>query len=434
MAQFPGIYRSPYGDSIAELLMRQGDIAARGAEQSGQIWSQAINQLGQIGAGAVQDYQQRKAQKQREEQFNAALSSWDPADPGTFYRGVATAYGPEMATSALRAMSALEESKKKSEPDPKLFQPKAEFIGKVWKANPDWVKQNWGGIAQTLGPEAKALYGFDLTPEWDDSFGQVLDSLGPEVKPEAGFSLSPGETRFDASGKPVASLPAAPKAEAAPKPGSFEAFVAANPNKDVLQLRAQWEAAGRAPKEAPKPEPERVFNPEGVVLSSYGVREKEDVRREARERGIPVFENVTAQNKGMTLAGIVADAQELTTLFAEPEVRDAIGPVAGRWSKLKGKVVDLPPKVQRALQLMTSLSDTELRKRSGAQINDKEMQRLLQFTTDPKGTLGHNLTAVAGLLKSADRDYRALSGQGASGEVSEPTWTEMGGGKIRELP
>jgi hypothetical protein len=49
------------------------------------------------------------------------------------------------------------------------------------------------------------------------------------------------------------------------------------------------------------------------------------------------------------------------------------------------------------MQLMISLSDTELRKRSGAQINEKEMQRILQFATDPTRPLDHNQAAVPGL-------------------------------------
>jgi hypothetical protein len=102
-----------------------------------------------------------------------------------------------------------------------------------------------------------------------------------------------------------------------------------------------------------------------------------------------------------------------------PKVKAAVGPAAGRWSQFKAKFSDLDPEVQRAIQLMTSLSDTELRKRSGAQINEAEMKRILRFALDPNRPLGHNTTAVAGLLKSADRDFRVLAGQSPGGESPE---------------
>ena len=120
------------------------------------------------------------------------------------------------------------------------------------------------------------------------------------------------------------------------------------------------------------------------------------------------------------ITGIVADAQELDTLLSTEKVKAAIGPGAGRWTQLKGKFVDLDPDVQRAIQLMTSLSDTELRKRSGAAINEKEMQRILRFATDPNRPIGHNTTAINGLLKSGARDYKALSGVDISGGALEP--------------
>ena len=75
---------------------------------------------------------------------------------------------------------------------------------------------------------------------------------------------------------------------------------------------------------------------------------------------------------------------------------------------------------------MTSLSDTELRKRSGAQINEREMQRILRFATDPNRPLGHNTTAVAGLLKSAARDYKALAGIDLG--IPEDAGEDLGGG------
>ena len=54
----PGAYRSPYVGAIAQLMARQGDIAAQGAERQGQIWGNTVSQLGQIGAQAYEQHQQ----------------------------------------------------------------------------------------------------------------------------------------------------------------------------------------------------------------------------------------------------------------------------------------------------------------------------------------------------------------------------------------
>jgi hypothetical protein len=83
------------------------------------------------------------------------------------------------------------------------------------------------------------------------------------------------------------------------------------------------------------------------------------------------------------------------------------------------KVKDLNPDVQDALQLMTQLSDTELRRRSGAQINAQEMQRMLRFTTDPNKPMGHNTRAVNNMIASSSRDHKALSGVALEEDASK---------------
>jgi len=182
----------------------------------------------------------------------------------------------------------------------------------------------------------------------------------------------------------------------------------------ILALKGREAAATRAPK---GPQAELALSPEGVVLSSFGPSQKNEARRQAMERGLPVFENATTQKMGVTLAGIVQEAQELNDLMQDENVKAAIGPFAGRWTQLQGSFVDLPPNVQRAVQLMTSLSDTELRKRTGAAATKPEMQRILKFSTDPNKPIGHNMTAIQGLLKAGSRDYKALSGVGLLDEA-----------------
>jgi hypothetical protein len=139
--------------------------------------------------------------------------------------------------------------------------------------------------------------------------------------------------------------------------------------------------------------------------------------QDARGRG-DVFNTPKEKDKVEKLRDIQRDAEELQTLIAKPEVQAAVGLMAGNWTALKGKVVDLPPDVQRAHQLMASLSDTELRRRSGAQINEDEFQRMLRFTTDPTKTVGHNMTAINGLLKASKAGVDAVLRPG--GTKAEP--------------
>lgn len=415
------MYR-PGGDTIAELLMRQGDAAARAAERSAMLWGNAVSNIGNIAGNAVSQYQDQRQQeqqrKQREMMFDEALSTYDPTKPEDFYRRAAVAVGPELATQASRAMSAFYAGKDAG-PDLKKFEAKAQFIQSMWQRDPEWVKQRWSVLSQSVAPDVAEIFNVQIGPQWEDSYAPMIESFTPQATRAQGaperikqngvfFERDPQTGAWSAA----QGLPAEVAKPEGPVTGTFEKFVADNPGVDVLKLRQRWAAAGREPDKPPVPVPpaELDIPSTGVVITTYGAAKRPEVRKQAQERGIPVFESATAATKAGVMAGIYAEAQELKTLMSLDKVKDAIGAASGRWTQLKGKFVDLDPDVQRAIQLMTSLSDTELRKRSGAQINDKEMSRLLRFTTDPNKTVGHNTTALNGLLKSSNRDYHAMSG------------------------
>src|SRR5437868_11858191 len=57
--QYEG-YRSPFANSIAELMLRRGEIAARAAEQSGNAWAGAAQTIGQAVAAIPAQIQQAK--------------------------------------------------------------------------------------------------------------------------------------------------------------------------------------------------------------------------------------------------------------------------------------------------------------------------------------------------------------------------------------
>lgn len=60
MPYVPEIFRP--NDRVAELLLRQGDIKARGAEQSGNMWANLVGQVGRLGQGYFDDKAERQEQ------------------------------------------------------------------------------------------------------------------------------------------------------------------------------------------------------------------------------------------------------------------------------------------------------------------------------------------------------------------------------------
>jgi hypothetical protein len=408
----PRMYDNSRGtDRLIDLMLRSGDATARGQAASGAIWGRAVEDVGQIAAGAVEKYGEQKAEKKQAAALDAFVASdlW-AKDPKAGLAESVRILGPG---KGIKFFEGLQGSLKlQNAQTPSEARAALPMIARGFLAAPEASRPTlWKGVEALLQPSGMLPPGQSLGEYKPEEHDPIIKSLAAEGVTK---QKTPDEIRAEAQARAEGTAAGAPEKPVPPQ--SLDAqLAAASAAGDqatiarVLALKKQEAAATRAPKE-PVAEKQFTFNPEGVVLSSYGVREKDAARKQAKESGLPVFENAASQAKGVTLAGIAADAKELQGLFVLPEVQAAIGAAAGRWSQLKSKFVDLPPNVQRAIQLATSLSDTELRKRSGAQINEKEMQRLLRFTTDPNRPLGHNVTAVAGLLKSAARDYQALSG------------------------
>ncbi len=407
----PRIYDpTPSGVRIADLIMRQGDIAARGAAASGQIWGNAVQQLGQIGAQAYEQHQQEKVRKQREAAFTQAMTTWDSTDPRGSIMRLAKVIGPDaikFGEGMMTFESMIEKNKKAEIPTQDETLKSLKSAGILWKNAPGLFNQSYPQLRQQFGPAIKAHWAMDLPEQPTPEIEKALSALATEpAKPPADFSLGPGQVRFNAAGQQVAAVPATEKPLTHVNLGDRVEFY------DAAGKLVKTERVGLTPSRAPAPQPpeDLTLNPEGVVLSSYGVKQKNQARQQAKENGLPIFETAAAQQKAIVYRDIHADATELKGLLELPEVKDAVGGIAGNWTQLKGRFFELPPNVRRAFQLMNSLSDSELRKRSGAQISVQEMNRMLRFTTDPTRPLDHNTTAVNGLLESSRRDYRSLSG------------------------
>lgn len=150
----------PQGDSIGQLLLRQGDIAARGAERSGQIWGGLTQQLGQIGGQALQNYQEQKSAQRQQAVFADALSSYDPAKPLDTYRKLAV-LDPKMAGEVMRWLGSLEK--------PAYDQKSLEFIAKGVQAT-----------RKVLGPE---VFDSQVAPGIIAQHGQKFEAAGVPMPP-----------------------------------------------------------------------------------------------------------------------------------------------------------------------------------------------------------------------------------------------------------
>jgi hypothetical protein len=414
----------PRGESIMELLMRQGDVAGRAALMRGEAISRGIEGVGNAVAQGVMAYGQKKSDDKIRMQLDDAIGSWDGKDAMGLWRKVVVAVGPSRASQIVPGLVSLFKTAQGAEPTPADLKTTLGTISAARKVYGDeGMVERWGGFAPAL-KRMGSLFGMQVpdqyTPEVGNFVDTTLEKLGE--KPTEPKTRLVERTLPDGSKvqEIVADKPGQTFTSAAPPPKpenltGEEAYIRAmfgpNPTAEqILQGRARYAAAGREP-DKPQAPVEHDIPTTGVVITTYGAAKRPEIRKQAQERGIPVFESATNQKTANVLAGIYEEAQELKNLLSLDKVKAAIGMFAGRLTALQGRLFDnLDPDVQRAIQLMTSLSDTELRKRSGAAVTLPEMKRILSFSTDPNQPYGHNITAINGLLKSSNRDYYNLSG------------------------
>ena len=426
MPGMPG-YRSRHGSNITSLLAQRGDIAAQGALRSGDIWSNAIGGLGQVAAGGFMAYKEDRARKQQQEEIKrrgealAQLAQSDiwAQDPRAGLAESIKIAGPQDGLVFSKAVMATGDLV--NAPDPQVA---AKHLPKIatgfMMAGPDGRAQLYP-ILRNAMIHSQIASEDQLPPEWDEGQLGTVEQLAAAYVPEEDApEVGSNEWILTASDDEIAQLAA--------RKGDIAAAQRTSPEEAARRVAMETRArVANTPVTPPGPEEEFYLNPEGVVLSSFGVRDKNKVERQANDRGIPVFANASTQKLGVTIESIVADAIELKGLMQDPEVMDSIGPVMGNWTQWKGRLLGLPPKVRRAMQIMTALSDTELRKRSGAQINKAEMKRMMKFTTDPTRPLDHNLSAVDGMIQTGEREYRSLSGSSIPGLEAPPPPPSGGG-------
>lgn len=184
----PEIYGSPRAGTIADLMRQRGSVSARAVQQqgdaeaqrtmaSGQAWGNAIQNIGQTVSGTLRDYAQ-----QRENAPRMALA----------------ARQAEHLAAELSAMETAQAQKKIGE------------LAQMVKASgydPSAAEPVFNAIA-TLSPEyAEPLKRSLMDPAMLRQVTDTLISQTPGYKAPEGFTLGEGQSRFDASGQPIANVP-----------------------------------------------------------------------------------------------------------------------------------------------------------------------------------------------------------------------------------
>ena len=96
------------GGRLIDLVMRQGEQQAEGARAQGEIWGNAVSQAGQQISGALQQHQEEKKLKKRDEAWLGILN--DPEimkDPRRAYAETSRVWGPDKAGQMFQGLVAV---------------------------------------------------------------------------------------------------------------------------------------------------------------------------------------------------------------------------------------------------------------------------------------------------------------------------------------
>jgi hypothetical protein len=260
-------YRDRSGETIADLIMRQGAVQAEGlrrsgdiqaarAARSGEIWGGAVANLGQVAAGALQQYGERQEQSKRSKAFEVAINSGDP-------KKIISVLGPRDGAAVVNALAAHAPNGMKKYADRmELFRDQARGVLAVppenraaaYKFAVDGLLKN--GV---LTPEE--------VPPYDESVLKQIASYGAEPAKGKGLTeVSPGASLYDPEKRETVFT--APKPPEAPK--MHKVTVPGPGGAPMARLATEEElAAGvreyREPRQAPAAEPLVQVSIDGVA-------------------------------------------------------------------------------------------------------------------------------------------------------------------------
>lgn len=362
MANFPGVYSNPrYTQSIIDLLMQRGDIAAQRAQQSGQLWGGAIAGLGQAVASGIQQHQEQKQQKERDTALMAFLDSGDwMKDPRIALSGsikiLGPREGPKFAEGLIGATKLMN-----PQGDPTEAMKALPMVARGLEAAPEALRPGLYGSIRGLMLNAKIAKPEDLPEQWDDSMRPMIQAIAyPEQqKAEAGFTLTPGSKRFGPKGEVIAEVPLAPpKPEVTLEEKVREAAALADARERVAQKYANTKASAEDQKKAQQFKSavpvinavsdlsEKINTLRGLTAKASGEIEKQKAKLNLNdnvaeyESLVMGFTPLVARALGHTGVLTEQDVQSVRMLFPRPE--DSKSLRDRKITRLKGIMLQMP--------------------------------------------------------------------------------------------
>lgn len=441
-------FRTPYvptreyqRGSLGDLIARRGEIEAQGALQSGNAWANAVAQIGQIAGGAFQEYGAKKEQEaalkakealerpriQAENEKRtleiekmkreASLASQAEVDKNVLQTALSAnrAKGLGMLKDRPDLIAKAQEHwKKKDEIYGSLLAQSARGIGQMGFAAEaavnelDDMQENYGISPETLKPFRDAIAADPSPQNVERITNTILAKYGDEKERARFLPLSPQELAQQAD------------READNKRAEMTLAEQIRHNKTV-----EGQAAAKARAEASgggSGDNENVsFLMSGGTAEKLPIKVRAQAVAEAKKSGgvdgtgfVPM--NGQQQTKFNDFRDLLGKAERLEQLLSDPEVASRLGPFMGRAVDFTKEwpIIGQDTTVKEAFDLFKDLSDSELRKRSGAAISPNEYERITGFTVDSSkqpDSNKTNLTRMIGSLKKslgslgADRIY-----------------------------
>lgn len=416
-----------YGESIADLILRQGDIQARNAMMSGQIWGNAIQNIGQAGAQAYEGYrQQKKADEFAKIVTNPA--TWDSGNIQSTYARLIPIIGVDGTTQFMNGMAKLADSQHKAQQfgldEQKAAQAALPGMAEAIHATPLESRETTFGEAW---PTLLEKAGIPTEDPWALAESYYQGGLEPQ-EPLAG---APGTVYRDPN-DPTKILAQNPFKPETPEPTLAEEVARA---RALEQAKAEGKAAGTPQEIVPAgtTAPEVNLLAQGGTLSDIPIGQRAAVTQQAIESGIPVFRDQDQKKGYQNIQAILKDAAELQDLLKDKDVLKYMGPIRGTLTTyatgggpIEGALTflgDVPDKVRKAASLMFNLSDRRVRERSGAQVNEKELDRIMRFTVAPH----LNPSQIQSNLEQMVREFQTIQ-EGFAPIGSGGEWKTLPGG------
>lgn len=370
-SEIPWYHSDPrIGSSIADLLVRQGDIQAQRAQQVGNLWANAVGNVGNIAAGAVQQHQEQKQTRKREQAFSEAISSWDPADPRGSTMRLASVVGPQEAMkfgAGLMSFEAAIQKQAKGEV-PTIDETKTALTAAAIlnKNAPGMFDQQYGSLRATYGQAIKQHLGYDLPEAPTPEIKQGLMALGEQWG--GGKAGTRQITVRNPDGSETVQI-------VEDKPG-FSTTSAAPKEKSLADIQAEAAAKARGTASVRPPSDGKMYEVE--VPGPAGTIVKKLVSEAEMRAGVTMAPK-SVGNKPVT----GAERQSLAYFNRAKQASDDIQSIEDKVSKsglmAQGQLQYAPnilqTKEQQAYrQGQRAFTEARLRKESGAAIPPQEFE------------------------------------------------------------